>query len=179
MPAITLNIVEAIVVTHDRGGPDTIILKTDMPGPVFPYEYPLELKITAAKGNGADYVRRHLGIEPEVIGVAPRPTALATPLIVYLPDLVDQVFEVEGIKLRIHSSFNSNQCGAYTYSDAVPGDMVLTDFLRQRILPLMQPMSETAFFNLVKVVTRNGIPLNRKLHHVGMAREQAAPIRER
>lgn len=49
-------------------GTDIVILKTDsLPDPVWPYEGNIKLQFEAAHGKGAEYVKNHLGIEPEVI----------------------------------------------------------------------------------------------------------------
>lgn len=49
-------------------GTDKIILETDLPLGVYPYEgYPQTVQLDVSKGMGVQYVRENFGLEPEVI----------------------------------------------------------------------------------------------------------------
>ena len=65
-----MKIEKAAVLTGD--GPDTILLETDLPSACWPYTDNADLKLIAAAGSGATYVREHFGLEPLVINVRER-----------------------------------------------------------------------------------------------------------
>jgi hypothetical protein len=66
MTLITLEIVDVTVV-EGSSGPDTIIMTVNLPAATFPFERPATMKMTAAVGTGAEYVKEHFGIEPIVV----------------------------------------------------------------------------------------------------------------
>jgi hypothetical protein len=47
-------------------GADIIVLQTNLPESVWPFEGQASVRMSAARGSGIDYVRQHLGIEPAV-----------------------------------------------------------------------------------------------------------------
>lgn len=64
-----MKVVKAIVVER-RSGTDLIALTTTLPTPFRDPEMqhePLYLDFHAAQGTGAEYVRKHFGIEPEIV----------------------------------------------------------------------------------------------------------------
>lgn len=63
---MTIKVTAAQVII-DHVGPDTILLDLELPNPCYPYNGTAYAKITAARETGAQYVRDHLSIEPEVI----------------------------------------------------------------------------------------------------------------
>lgn len=63
-----INVTSAKVLIA-KHGPDLVIVETDLPPTVFPYKENATPRFEVAKGQGADYVRTHLGIEPEVINI--------------------------------------------------------------------------------------------------------------
>lgn len=65
---IDIEIIRATVVEREYST-DKVILSTTLPSP-FPPEVdnqPLSIIFETRKGDGADYVQKHFGIEPEVI----------------------------------------------------------------------------------------------------------------
>ncbi len=61
--------VKSATVIRERSGTDHIMLHTDIPNPIWPYNDYLTVKFEAARGNGPEYVRRYFDIEPQVIKV--------------------------------------------------------------------------------------------------------------
>ena len=67
-----MNITGACVVRM-HNGPDLVSLHTDLPSP-FPPEVdtaPLDLTFRVTRGDGLDYVKKHFGIEAELIDTGP------------------------------------------------------------------------------------------------------------
>jgi hypothetical protein len=64
---IELDVIETTVVVN-FGSTDTILMKVNMPSPVYPFDDGTAyVHINAAHNSGAKYVRDHFGIEPTVI----------------------------------------------------------------------------------------------------------------
>jgi len=63
-----LKITKAIVLTNQHGT-DTVMLRTNLPGPFPPGvgDTHLHLHFEAQAGTGEGYVQEHLGIVPEVV----------------------------------------------------------------------------------------------------------------
>jgi hypothetical protein len=60
-----IRITEATVI--ETMGADKIFLKTSLPEATYPFRGKASLSMHAAKGTGADYVRRNFGLEPDII----------------------------------------------------------------------------------------------------------------
>lgn len=58
----TIHICSATVIEY-RQQPDTILLLTDLPSPIYPFSATLALKFTAPEGTGLKYVEEVLRIE--------------------------------------------------------------------------------------------------------------------
>ena len=72
MKDFTIHIKKVLILLTN--GPDKVSIHTDLPSP-YPPEITtagLMIDFDATKGTGVDYVRKHFGIEPEVIDVAAR-----------------------------------------------------------------------------------------------------------
>ena len=65
-----MNVFKAQVV--QGRGCDKVLLITDLPNPTYPYARTLAVKFDAAADTGPDYVRKHFGIEPEIIRATKR-----------------------------------------------------------------------------------------------------------
>lgn len=57
--------ITSITVILDESA-DTVLVTTNLPGAVWPFKDTLVLKFNAAKDTGAEYVRKHFGIEPTI-----------------------------------------------------------------------------------------------------------------
>lgn len=56
------------VTVIQQNGTDEIRIDTTMPLGVYPYEgYPQVLRLEVTKGMGPEYVRKNLGVEPEIL----------------------------------------------------------------------------------------------------------------
>lgn len=66
MHKVELNVAVARVV-RSVSGPDTIFLMVDLPAATFPFNDSAMVSMSAAAGTGAEYVRTHFGMEPEII----------------------------------------------------------------------------------------------------------------
>ena len=60
-----LVIISVIAVTGNHA--DKVMLTTNLPNPLFPFTGNAVFDLDVAKGAGAQFVRDHFGIEPEVI----------------------------------------------------------------------------------------------------------------
>ena len=60
--------IKRVTVLERTHNADYVILHTDLPSAVFPWDRHLSLTFECASGSGANYVREHFAIEPEVIG---------------------------------------------------------------------------------------------------------------
>lgn len=58
--------IESVTVLVRENVMDVVCLKTNTPGASF-FEDKLTLQFFASKDTGADFVRRHFGIEPEIV----------------------------------------------------------------------------------------------------------------
>ena len=57
--------IKSALVIINRGA-DEISLETNLPDPCWPYDDVLCLRFRAAKGTGADYVRKHFHPNPDI-----------------------------------------------------------------------------------------------------------------
>lgn len=68
MKDFTLSIKSITIMVHDYHA-DLVGVHTTLESPTGLSPAPLDLEFKAAKGTGAEYVRRVFGIEPEVLEV--------------------------------------------------------------------------------------------------------------
>jgi hypothetical protein len=61
-----MNFVSATVVQRS-GHMDTILLNTDLPNPVYPFNEQMTLRCETPRKQGPDYVRTHFQLEPTVV----------------------------------------------------------------------------------------------------------------
>ncbi len=59
--------IEKVTVLTGKVGCDELILHTDLPSPVYPFEGNATCKLSVAKGDGESYALAHFGAEVEVI----------------------------------------------------------------------------------------------------------------
>lgn len=59
--------IDSVKVVQGRYGPDHIMIETNLPAGTYPFTGQADLKMTVAQGSGVEYVRKHFGVEPEVI----------------------------------------------------------------------------------------------------------------
>lgn len=64
---IKFNVSDVIVLTREQGMDKVIINTYDLPSTVYPWDEKGSLTMDVAKGQGADYVKKTFGIEPQVI----------------------------------------------------------------------------------------------------------------
>ena len=63
---MNLEITKITIITN---GTDEVFVETDLPSP-FLAEDPLRLKFEVSKDHGIEYVKKHFGINPEIINIA-------------------------------------------------------------------------------------------------------------
>lgn len=56
-----------VIVIQQRNGMDKLIIRTNLPSTVYPYDEPAHFILDVAKGDGAQYAREVFKIEPEII----------------------------------------------------------------------------------------------------------------
>ena len=59
--------IDKVIVIQQRSGMDKLIIKTNLPSTVYPYDEPAHFLLDVAKGDGAQYAREVFKIEPEII----------------------------------------------------------------------------------------------------------------
>lgn len=59
--------IDKVIVIQQRNGMDKLIIKTNLPSTVYPYDEPAQFILDVVKGGGAQYAREVFKIEPEVI----------------------------------------------------------------------------------------------------------------
>jgi len=59
--------IESVTVILIPSHTDHVIVTTDMPSPLWPFDGNLDLKFEAAAGTGEHFVRTHFGVVPKVI----------------------------------------------------------------------------------------------------------------
>lgn len=56
-----------VIVIQQRNGMDKLIIRTNLPPTVYPYDEPAHFLLDVAKGDGAQYAREVFKIEPEIV----------------------------------------------------------------------------------------------------------------
>ena len=59
--------VERVLVLSRQCGTDRVLIYTDLPSTVYPYDEPATIVLDVAKGSGIDYVIQNFGITPESV----------------------------------------------------------------------------------------------------------------
>ena len=59
--------VNRVVVIERQCGTDRVLIYTNLPSTVYPYDEPGTMVLDVAKGSGVDYVIQNLGITPESV----------------------------------------------------------------------------------------------------------------
>jgi hypothetical protein len=64
--AIIVKSAKVLIQAH---GPDLVIVETNLPPAIYPFTENTSPRFEVARGQGAQYVRNNLSIEPEIIEI--------------------------------------------------------------------------------------------------------------